>query len=130
MGPENSGKFVVYMLTDDGPVEISDKIAAVSVSSGDKFTEIKNLPLENGEITVRVKCAKCTRCGSRKRFVKLLMSRGINRNTAQRIARTVRATNAWAVPEEYRESYQSFFVELFWSGILDWLGGKRNGKKA
>lgn len=130
MGPENSGKFVVYMLTDDGPVEISDKIAAVSVSSGDKFTEIKNLPLENGEITVRVKCAKSTRCGSRKRFVKLLMSRGINRNTAQRIARTVKATNTWPVPEEYRESYQSYFVELFWSGILDWMGGKRNGKEA
>lgn len=130
MGTENSGKFVVYVLTDDGPVEISDKIATVNVSSGAKFTEIANLAMETGEITVRVKCAKNMRCRSRKRFVKLLMSRGVDRNKAQRIARTVRATNAWAVPEEYRESYQRFFVELFWSGILDWLGGKRNGKKA
>lgn len=130
MGPENSGKFVVYMLTDDGPVEVSDKIAAVNVSPGDKFTEIANLEIETGEITVRMKFAKSTRCGSRKRFVKLLMSRGIDRNMAQRIARTVKATNTWPVPEEYRESYQSYFVELFWSGILDWMGGKRNGKEA
>ena len=130
MGTEHSGKFVVYMLTDDGPVEISDKIAAVNVSPGGKFTEIANLEMETGEITVRVKFAKSTRCGSRKRFVKLLMSRGIDRNTAQLIARTVRATNTWHVPEEYRESYQSYFVELFLSGMLDWMGGKRNGKEA
>lgn len=130
MGPEDSEKKAVkvYMMVDGQPVEISPDIAEITYSEDEQSNDI--FDFGECEITMRVKRAKRMRCGSRKRFVKLLMSRGINRNTAQLIARTVRATNIWTVPKEYKKSYQSFFVELFWREMLDWMGEKQNGQKA
>lgn len=88
------------------------------------FLDGESLPLNIGEITAPFACecdappvlelrkpltftmrlSKGFRCGNRKRFVKLLMSRGFSRNKARRLASYVSAGRGWL-------SYHSAF---FW----------------
>lgn len=62
--------------------------------------------LEPMEFTMHIKVPKRWRCRGRKRFVKLLMSKGISRNQAGSVARVARIA---CVP--YGELWQSYF---FW----------------
>ena len=120
MGQEETREYTVYMLTDDGPVEITKEIADVKVSYSEEIPELANMQLAESEITVRAKYPKNLRCRSKKRYVKLLMSHGISRNEAQHSAKFVKILNGRGVPDALRESYQSYFMQWVFMGLLAW----------
>lgn len=120
MGQEGAREYTLFMQTDDGPVEISKEIADVKVSYSEEMPEIANMQLAESEITVRAKYPKNLRCQSKKRYVKLLMSHGISRNEAQHSAKLVKILNGRGVPDALRESYQSYFMQWVFMGLLAW----------
>lgn len=117
MGPENSGrKPVLYMMVDGQPVEVEPDFAEIT------FTEDQqgNPVMDNCEFSVRVKLPRSLRCRSRKRFVKLLMASGINRNTAQKLAwGYVVWSNRLPIPAYSKASYQGYFVGLWFRGLAN-----------
>lgn len=64
-----------------------------------------------GRFTFTLKYPKRMRCKSRKRYVKLLMSRGVSRNSANRLADELRNLNQ-AFDLDF--SYQSMWNNDFW----------------
>lgn len=73
---------------------------------------------DNWPMSINVEIPKSLRCTSRKRFVKLLMSCGIERNAAIRTA---------SMAEEFGISYQT---HLLWTAIfLEQASRKRSDKK-
>lgn len=63
------------------------------------------LPLQQMELTVHFKMPKHWHCKSRRRFIKLLMSKKISRNQAESVARVARIAG---VP--YEELWRSYFL--------------------
>ncbi len=60
---------------------------------------------------------KRMRCGTRKRFIKLLMAKGISRNKANRAARMVQEMNKDKMWNAV--SYRSFYILSLLTGALD-----------
>lgn len=119
MGPEDSGKKKVkfYMMVNGQSVEIEPDFAEI------KYTEDRqgddNLALNNCELSVWVKLPRSMRCKSRKRFVKLLMASGIQRNVAQVLARGyVVWSNRLPIPACLKASYQSYYTDLWMRGVI------------
>lgn len=114
MGPENSEKYTAVMMVDGKPVKIKPGIFhEIRYTSNEPCSD---LLLPENEITIRMKMPKNYRCKSKKRFVKLLMSRGIQRNDAKKIAQTIVWVNSqkpsWMFPiKSYSEHWH-----LVWSG--------------
>lgn len=92
----------------------------MKVSYSEEMPELANMQLAESEITVRAKYPKNLRCRSKKRYVKLLMSHGISRNEAQHSAKLVKILNGRGVPDALRESYQSYFMQWVFMGLLAW----------
>ena len=91
MGPENKTEYTVYwdgIPLGDTPIA-PGIIHNITVSEDELTQEAMSL-LEPMEFTVRFKTPKRCRCRSRKRFIKLMMSEGISRNYAERLADFVR----------------------------------------
>lgn len=117
MGPENSRKVKFYMDVDGQQVEIKPDFAEITYTEDQQGDS--NLALNSCELSVRVKLPKSMRCRSRKRFVKLLMASGIQRNVAQVLARGyVVWNNRLPIPACLKASYQSYFTDLWTRGIV------------
>ena len=105
MGPEHKGEYALYM--DGVRIELAEppeiKLAADAL-------ERDALRLSNLENTLKLvlKTPKCWRCQSKKRFIKLAMSKGISRNGAVWLANWVRKSG-WS----YRWAWQGV---IFWRG--------------
>lgn len=128
MGPEDSEKKAVklYMMVDGEPVEISHDIVEITFSEGRQGNG--NPALDDCEFSVQMKLMQSMRCRSRKRFVKLLMASGIDRNAAQALARCcVVWRNQRGIPVCLKTSYQSYFIGLSLRGLVK-LGKWRTEK--
>lgn len=97
MGTESENRYTVYC---DGVQIPQGKIQEITLTTG--MPELENmLPYQSLEITMHFKAPKRWRCRSRKRFIKLVMSEGISRNRAERLADFARAL----MP--YREAWRN-----------------------
>lgn len=120
MGTEYNGMKVseICMTLEDGQfIEIKTGLAEIAYIEGEQ--EDDNLPLNYCEFSVQVKLPKSMRCKSRKRFVKLLMASGIDRNMAQEVfAKIVELRNLTNTPACLKTSYQNYFIELWFKGRI------------
>lgn len=119
MGPEDSGKKKVkfYMMVDGQSVEIEPDFAEITYTEDRQGDD--NLALNNCEFSVWVKLPRSMRCKSRKRFVKLLMASGIQRNVAQVLARGyVVWGNRLHIPACLKASYQNYYTDLWMRGVV------------
>lgn len=119
MGPEDSKKkeIMFYMIVDGQRVEVVPDFAEITFAEGQQGND--NLKLDNCEFSIRVNLPKSMRCKSRKRFVKLLIASGLNRNEAQALARgSVVLRNQRGVPEYMKASYQSCFIDFWLRGLV------------
>lgn len=92
MGPENKVDMDRYTLFLDGePIEWGQLgIPEITVPE-EVFEPPKMIGMcEYMEFSMKIKGPKHCRCMSRKRFIKLMMSEGIERNYAERLADFVR----------------------------------------
>ena len=111
MGPENRNEYTVYW----GGVPLGDTpmmpgiIYEVMLPEEALTTEAMSL-LEPMEFAMHIKTPKRWHCRGRKRFIKLLMSKGISRNQAESVAGVARIAG---VP--YGELWRSYF---FWGEDL------------
>ena len=112
MGTGNGREIKFYLKEADGrTLEIQPDFTEVKFCSGQDVASIGKVKCE---FSVRMKIPKSMRCGSRKRFVKLLMGSGIQRNAARMMAElSVVRWNKRDVPDSLKESYQSYFTELW-----------------
>lgn len=107
MGPENRNEYTVYWGgVPLGNTPITPGIIHTITVSEDALTPEAMSLLEPMAFTMYIKMPKHWRCKSRRRFIKLLMSKGISRNQAERVAGAARAAG---VP--YGELWRSRF---FW----------------
>ena len=102
MGPENKNEYTVYW----GGVPLAPGIIHTITVSEDALTPEAMSLLEPMAFTIHIKTPKRWRCRGRKRFIKLLMSKGISRNQARSVAGVARIAG---VP--YGELWRSYF---FW----------------
>jgi len=111
MGPENSKAGDLDLYTSDGEKiwKIQD-FSEVTVPSGKEAASAISRVMAPFSMTISVKPARDWRCRSRKRFIKLLMSKGISRKYAEKVARVARIAGV-----SYRELWQSWF---FWAKNL------------
>jgi len=107
MGPENSETEGFALYTADGTKigKIQD-LAEVTVSEGKQIASAIISITKEFSTIIRVKCPKQWRCKSRKRFIKLVMSRGYSRNYAVRFAARARRVG---IP--YQKIWRTWF---FW----------------
>ena len=91
MGPENGFDLNdVTLYLGDTPIARGEiQLAEITVPADTPKPETI-LPLQQMEFTVYFKVQKRRSCKSRKRFIKLMMSEGISRNYAERLADFVR----------------------------------------
>lgn len=114
MGTGNGREIKFYLEVDGETVEIKQDFAEVKFCGGQEGAE--SLEKMECEFTARMKLPKCMRCRSWKRFVKLLMASGIQRNVARVLAEgAVVKGNKKGVPELAKVSYQNCIIEL-WIG--------------
>lgn len=103
MGPENKfnpNSFTLFL--GDTPIARGEiQLAEITVPA-DTMKPEAILPLQQVEFTVYFKAQKRWSCKSRKRFIKLMMSEGISRNYAERLADFVRG---WM---PYREAWREY----------------------
>lgn len=117
MGTGNEREIKVYLEVDGETVEIKPDFAEVKFCGGQEGAE--SLEKMECEFTARMKLPKCMRCRSRKRFVKLLMASGIQRNVARVLAEgSVVWRNRRGMPDSMKESYQGYFTELWLRGFV------------
>ena len=84
MGPESRNDFTLYL--DGVPIARGEiQLTEITVPPDAPEREILSL-CEPMEFTMKIKEPKRWRCGSRKRYIKLMMSEGITRNYAERLA--------------------------------------------
>ena len=84
MGPESKNDYTLY--PDGVPIARGEiQLPEITVPADAPEREITPL-LEPMEFTMTVKTPKRWRCRSRKRYIKLMMSEGITRNYAERLA--------------------------------------------
>jgi len=107
MGPENCEAEDLVLYTADGEKigKVWDLVVA-TVQAGKEISSVMCPAMVDLSMEITVKPAKNWRCRSRKRFIKLLMSKGISRNEAESVARVARIEGV-----QYRERWQSYF---FW----------------
>ncbi len=108
-------KSVVAMI-DGKPVEIKLKDIHAELRH---YTEVFALGKTRGKerfkiCEIELTTPKRFRCKNRKRFIKLLMASGVNRNTAQETANYVVWTNRKDVPTRFELSYQRYYDELWY----------------
>ena len=103
MGPENKFKpnnFTLFL--GDTPIARGEiRLAEITVPADTPKPETI-LPLQQMEFTAHFKVQKRWSCKSRKRFIKLMMSEGISKNYAERLADFVRG---WM---PYREAWRKY----------------------
>lgn len=119
MGHESNEKFTVCMMIDGKAVEIGPGIFTEIRYTSD--TPCNKFPLMEEELTIRIKTPKNYRCTGKKRFVKLLMSRGIQRNDANKIAQTIGWINnqkpSWIFPiKSYAEHWHQVWFGWYSKG--------------
>lgn len=110
MGPEDTNDYTLFM---DGVLIAPGQIELPEITVTEDAQEPENAimrQLGHMEFTMHLKTPKSWRCRSRKRFIKLLMSKGIGRNQAASVARAARIAG---VP--YGELWRSYF---FWGEDL------------
>ena len=98
MGPESENRYTVYL--DGVPID-QEKIVNVSLTMETQEPD-SVLAGQSLEFTMHYKTPRRWRCRSRKRFIKLMMSEGISRNYAERLADLVRG---WM---PYREAWREY----------------------
>ena len=98
MGPESENRYTVYL--DGVPID-QEKIVNVSLTMETQEPD-SVLAGQSLEFTMHYKTPRRWRCRSRKRFIKLIMSEGISRNYAERLADFVRG---WM---PYREAWREY----------------------
>ena len=98
MGPESENRYTVYL--DGVPID-QEKIVNVSLTMETQEPD-SVLAGQSLEFTMHYKTPRRWRCRSRKRFIKLVMSEGIGRNYAERLADFVRG---WM---PYREAWREY----------------------
>ena len=107
MGPESKNDYILYLRdATSGDIPIAPGIIHEITVSADALTQEALQLLEPMEFTMHIETPKRWHCGSRKRFIKLLMSKGISRNQAGSVARVARIAG---VP--YGELWRDYF---FW----------------
>ena len=107
MGPESKDDYTLYL--DGVPIARGEiRLPEITVREEGVAELAGALVCEPVEFTAHFKTPKRWRCGSRKRFIKLLMSKGICRNQAGSVAKVARIAG---VP--YRELWRDYF---FWGG--------------
>lgn len=128
MGQEESTEKVqLYMMVDGQAVEIATDIAEIKLPEGQQGNN--NPELDNCEFSVKVKIMRPIRCRSRKRFVKLLMASGIDRNVAQVLARAcVVWRNRRGIPACLKISYQGYFIDLWLHSLVKPGKVRRDGE--
>ena len=89
MGPESkSDDYTLYL---DGEPIARGEIQMPEITLPPEMLEpVKELTMQWMGFELHYKIPKRWRCGSRKRFIKLLMSKGISRNQAGSVARVAR----------------------------------------
>ncbi len=110
MGPENSSEAedIVLYTADGEKIGKSWDLVEVTVQAGKVIASVMCPAMVDLSMEIIVKLEKSWFCRSRKRFIKLLMSKGISRNEAESVARVARIAGV-----QYRELWQSYF---FWEG--------------
>ncbi len=109
MPPKSENNYTLYWRDPQlGDVMIIPEVVYEITVSADALTPEAMSLLQPMEFTVQAKPPKNWRCRSRKRFIKLLMSKGISRNEAESVARVARIAGV-----TYRELWQGYF---FWEG--------------
>lgn len=107
MGPENKIDFSGCTLYLDGePMEQIGTLPEITLNENAQALKITLGKTQT--ITMEIKMPKRWRCRSRKRFIKLMMSEGINRNYAEWLADFVREL----MP--YGEAWRQYFLLNFW----------------
>ena len=107
MGPEEKSNHTCYIMSGGVAVAQFEAIdGELQITLGDEGVE----PLIMGAIgpiafQMSITLPKEWRCGSRKRFIKLLMSYGSDRNTAAEVATIAKAMRG-------RKSYQELLFEI------------------
>ena len=102
MAPEDKKIYTLYL---DGVEIPPEQIGEIKLSMQEP--ELESLPpCESLELTIRT--PKHCRCGSRKRFIKLMMSEGISRNYAQWLAGFARTM----MP--YGEAWRDYILYKYW----------------
>ena len=124
MGPEHNTDLKFFLMTPDGPLEISPATVDLSCcSNGPAY--ISPDPPEIGHLSFQVELRMLLRCKNRKRFVRLLKSFGVERNAANQLASIVRRKNqrlrAGTKPDWSFDSYQGLFLTVC---LMDWMGEK------
>jgi len=108
MGPKNceAEDFVLYTADGQriGTIRDLRYLPEVTVSTGKERGAAMRRVMSQFSMTISVKPVRDWRCRSRKRFIKLLMSKGISRNEAESVARAARIAGV-----QYRELWQSYF---------------------
>ena len=102
MGPEDTNDYTLFM---DGVLIAPGQIELPEITVTEDAQEPENAIMRqfgHMEFTVHLKTPKSWRCRSRKRFIKLMMSEGISRNYAERLADLVRG---WM---PYREAWREY----------------------
>jgi len=120
MGHENSKVEDPVLYTADG--EKIGKIGkiqclpGVPVPSGKRAASALRHVIAGFRGTLTARSEKNWRCRSRKRFIKLLMSKGISRKYAEKVARVARIAGV-----SYRELWQScfFWVKPMKTGLIN-----------
>ena len=91
MGPENGFDLNdVTLYLGDTPIARGEIRMAEITLPPDALKLESVLPLQEVEFAFTIKAPKRWRCKNRKRFIKLMMSEGISRNYAERLADFVR----------------------------------------
>jgi len=103
MGPENKESgYAIYL---DGVPVMPGKIEEIALTA--EVQEPGDILLwQPRDLTAQIKIPKRRHCTNRKRFIKLIMSKGYGRNYAAYIAEQARRAG---IP--YQEAWQTFF---FW----------------
>lgn len=119
MGSGDSGKKEIkfYMRVDGQEVEVKPDFAEITYT-GEQRRDVNVEPNEWG-FSMQLRLPKHMRCKGRKRFVKLFIASGLDRNGAQALARgSVVLRNQRGVPEYMKTSYQSCFIDFWLRGLV------------
>ncbi len=110
MGPENQEAEDLVLYTADGPrigtIRDLRDLPEVTVPTGKESGAAMSRVMASLSMTISVKPARDWRCRSRKRFIKLVMSKGYSRNYAVRFAERARRVGI-----SYQGVWQTWF---FW----------------
>lgn len=121
MGPEHNTNLKIFLMTPGGPLEISPCPVDISYCSSGPVDVSQDF-LEMDSISFQAELRMRPRCKSRKRFVRLLKSFGIERNAANQLASIVKHKNqrlrAGIKPDRSFDSYQGRFLMVYFAAKL------------